>query len=255
MRRRVIVSSSSTNTSKSCPGSKCNCSRTALGRTIWPFFERTVVIVGKSYARRGIWPSSIIVILRPGALMPGDDCDFWPPWIFDAPAAPASDCGLVWAAVGVGFGVGDVFGSWGAGLGAAECGDHRDGRSWLGGCRLPHRVIEVPVLHFSANDAAARQVMAGQPVETSAQVASHPSDSDELSRIGRSRLLTRCCTADARPYFIAVEPPSALSEFPAGSWVAVTGSIGYCREAGGYGSVIHATRINLVPRPATLILK
>ena len=49
MRRSTMVSSSSTNTSKSCPGSKCNCSRTALGRTIWPFLESTVVIVGKSY--------------------------------------------------------------------------------------------------------------------------------------------------------------------------------------------------------------
>lgn len=46
---RTIVSSSWTLISKSSPGSKCRLSRTAAGRTIWPFFDITVVMVRLSY--------------------------------------------------------------------------------------------------------------------------------------------------------------------------------------------------------------
>ncbi len=49
MRRRMIVSSSSMATSKSSPGARSRARRTAAGSTIWPFWDRTVVTVGKSY--------------------------------------------------------------------------------------------------------------------------------------------------------------------------------------------------------------
>lgn len=52
-RRSVRAFSSSTKTSKSSPGDSSSCWRMARGRTTWPFWDKTVVMVRKSYSHRG----------------------------------------------------------------------------------------------------------------------------------------------------------------------------------------------------------
>jgi hypothetical protein len=113
-------------------------------------------------------------------------------------------------------------------------------------------LMEVPSLYFSAGDPAARQVIEGQSVETTAQLRPDPSY-PALFQLTRS--LTRCCSADSRAYSIVVEPATAMPSLPDGAWVSVTGTISYRREIGGYGPVIHSATIHQVPPPAIPILK
>lgn len=113
-------------------------------------------------------------------------------------------------------------------------------------------VIEVPTLHYSASDPAARQVMDGQPVETLAQIAI---GSDSAAELRLSRLLTHCCSADARPFYIATtfsRPPPAIAN---ASWVTVRGRISYQRRLGGYGTVLNVESITETPAPVKPVLQ
>lgn len=118
-------------------------------------------------------------------------------------------------------------------------------------------VIEVPTLHFSTYDAAARQVMAGRPVETMAQIAFHTAGADGTIRFRLSRLLTRCCSADARPYFVTASLVSPSGNPPfcsSGSWVTVRGHIAYEWQTGGFGAVIAVESITETSPPPNPVL-
>lgn len=109
-------------------------------------------------------------------------------------------------------------------------------------------VMEVPTLHFSAADAAARRIMDGQRVETVAQLLS----GDTGPRL--SRRLTRCCTADAREFSVAAVLPPDFNAGTAGTWVKAAGRLRYRREIGGFAAVLEITSITEVPPPANPVL-
>lgn len=110
-------------------------------------------------------------------------------------------------------------------------------------------LMEVPTLHFSAADAAARQVIEGRQVETLAQFSSGQTG----PRL--SRRLTRCCTADAREFSVTAVLTPALTATAAGTWVKATGRIRYRREIGGFVAVLEITSITEAAPPANPVLQ
>ena len=113
-------------------------------------------------------------------------------------------------------------------------------------------VIEVPTLHFSASDAAAREVMDGQPVETVAQIASGSGSAADLRL---SRLLTHCCSADAHPFYIAASSARPLPALANSAWVTVRGRISYQRQIGGFGTVLNVESITETTAPVNPVLQ
>lgn len=113
-------------------------------------------------------------------------------------------------------------------------------------------VIEVPTLHFAANDPAARRVMEGQRVETVAQIAPGRTDKSELRLV---RLLTRCCSADARPFHITASIAGKPPSFANAAWVKVRGRIGYHRVWDGFGAVLHVESVTETSAPLDWILR
>lgn len=113
-------------------------------------------------------------------------------------------------------------------------------------------VIEVPTLHFSASDPAARQVMDGQPVETLAQIATSNGSVVDLSL---SRLLTHCCSADARPFYIGTSFSGPAPALGNASWVKVRGRIAYQRRSGGFRTVLNVESVTQAPAPLHPVLQ
>jgi len=125
--------------------------------------------------------------------------------------------------------------------------------------QLPQRAsgtfaMEVPTLSFSAGDAAARQVIEGQSIETTAQITSRPSN-PACATLSRS--LTRCCASDARSYTLTAELPTPHPLFPDGAWVTVTGTLHYTREIGdfSFSPMIRVLSMQMVPPPAQTVLQ
>jgi hypothetical protein len=113
-------------------------------------------------------------------------------------------------------------------------------------------LVEVPTLHFSASDPAARSVIEGQSVETTAQLHRSPLH-PALTTLARS--LTHCCTADARDFTIPLELPGEDPLLPDGAWVIVTGTIRYRPDPAGYRAVLCAKNIRVTDPPLNPLLK
>lgn len=107
-------------------------------------------------------------------------------------------------------------------------------------------LVDVPTLRFSASDPAARSVIEGQSVETTAQLCRNPSD-PSLTTLSRS--LTHCCSADARHFAIPVRFQGTHPSLPYGAWVTVTGTVAYHHDPAGYHAVLSASHISLTIPP------
>ena len=113
-------------------------------------------------------------------------------------------------------------------------------------------LMEIPTLYFSAGDAAARQVIEGQNVETTAQFRRAGTG---IAAPRLTRRLTRCCSADAQEFCITAAEPARLPAFAEGTWVKAMGRMQYRREVGGFGAVLEIATISEVPPPATPVLQ
>ena len=102
-------------------------------------------------------------------------------------------------------------------------------------------LLEVPEIYYTAGDKEVQGVLAGQSVETIAQVLPEKLNNPEGKRVRIFRLLIQCCAADARPFSIPVEFEDKAPEFKEMTWVKVTGKMSYKSEGGQTVPVLIAT--------------
>ena len=111
-------------------------------------------------------------------------------------------------------------------------------------------MIEVPEIFFTAGDKEVQRVLAGQPVETTAQVSNA-----DGKRLRVFRQLTQCCASDARSYSIAVELAGNAPVLKALSWVKLVGTVSYKQEDGKTVPFFVAIKITPIEQPEQPILK
>lgn len=110
-------------------------------------------------------------------------------------------------------------------------------------------ILEVPEIYYTAGDLEVQGVLAGQSIETIAQVMPEKVNNDEGHRLRIFRLLVQCCAADARPYSIPVDFGKAAPELEEMTWVKVVGKISYPKEGGQVVPLIEARSIEEAAEP------
>lgn len=88
-------------------------------------------------------------------------------------------------------------------------------------------ILEVPELYYTAGDKEVQAVLAGQAVETVAQVLPEKVNNADGKRLRIFRLQIQCCAADARPYSIPVQFADKAPAFKDMTWVKVAGKMSY----------------------------
>jgi hypothetical protein len=111
-------------------------------------------------------------------------------------------------------------------------------------------MLEVPELYYTAGDKEVQGVLAGQPVETIAQVLPEKVHNEKGTRLRIFRLLIQCCAADARPYSIPVEFGKTAPAIKDMTWVKVTGKMSYKKEGDQTVPIIEATSMTPTDEPA-----
>ena len=110
-------------------------------------------------------------------------------------------------------------------------------------------VLEVPEIYYTAGDKEVQGVLAGQPIETIAQVLPEKVHNENGTRLRIFRLSVQCCAADARPYSIPVEFGKEPPKFKDMSWVKVTGKMSYIKEGEQIVPVLEATAMTEAAEP------
>ena len=115
-------------------------------------------------------------------------------------------------------------------------------------------ILEVPELYYTAGDKEVQSVLAGQSVETTAQVMPEKVNNEDGKRLRILRMLVQCCAADARPYSVPVEFSEKAPTFKDMTWVKVIGIMGYKQEGGQLVPVIQAKDIKETTAPDNAML-
>ncbi len=115
-------------------------------------------------------------------------------------------------------------------------------------------ILEVPELYYTAGDKEVQGVLAGQSIETTAQVLPEKVNNADGKRLRIFRLLVQCCAADARPYSVPVEFTEKAPTFKDMSWVKVVGKMTYKHENGQTVPVVLATSIKESAAPDNAML-
>lgn len=115
-------------------------------------------------------------------------------------------------------------------------------------------ILEVPELYYTAGDKEVQGVLAGQPVETTAQVLPEKVNNADGKRLRVFRLLVQCCASDARPYSVPVEFAEKAPVLKEMSWVKVVGKMAYRQEGGQTVPLIEATSLKETSAPDNAML-
>jgi len=110
-------------------------------------------------------------------------------------------------------------------------------------------ILEVPELYYTAGDVEVQNVLAGQMVETVAQVLPEKVNNDDGHRVRIFRMLVQCCAADARPYSVPVDFGKTAPEFKDSTWVKVVGKMTYKKEGDQTVPIIEATKVEETTAP------
>ena len=110
-------------------------------------------------------------------------------------------------------------------------------------------ILEVPELYYTAGDKEVQGVLAGQMIETIAQVLPEKVNNEDKKRLRIFRMLVQCCAADARPYSIPVEFAEKAPDFKEMTWVKVTGKMGYKQEGGQTVPMVEVKKIEETTAP------
>ena len=110
-------------------------------------------------------------------------------------------------------------------------------------------ILDVPEIYYTAGDAEVQKVIAGQSIETVAQVLPEKVNNEDGHRLRIFRLLVQCCAADARPYSVPVDFGKKAPDFKEMSWVKVTGKMSFRKEGDQTVPVIEATDIEETTAP------
>ena len=115
-------------------------------------------------------------------------------------------------------------------------------------------LIPVPSLFYSAADEELADVLKGQPIETTGQVAPEIAENDpDGTRLRFYRLFVSCCLADARPIGFSAEFGKAPPEFAQDSWVKIIGEMTYPEQDGRKVPVLKVNTIEAIPEPKDMM--
>ena len=115
-------------------------------------------------------------------------------------------------------------------------------------------ILEVPELYYTAGDKEVQNVLAGEAVETTAQVLPEKANNEDGKRLRIFRLLVQCCAADARPYSVPVEFADKAPVLKDMTWVKVVGKMAYKQENGQTVPMILASTITETAAPDNSML-
>jgi hypothetical protein len=110
-------------------------------------------------------------------------------------------------------------------------------------------ILEVPEIYYTAGDKEVQGVLAGQSIETVAQVLPEKVNNEDGKRLRIFRMLVQCCAADARPYSIPAQFAEKAPEFKEMTWVKVVGKMGYKQEGGQTVPMIEVKKIEETTAP------
>jgi uncharacterized membrane protein YcgQ (UPF0703/DUF1980 family) len=110
-------------------------------------------------------------------------------------------------------------------------------------------ILDVPEIYYTAGDKEVQTVLAGQPVETIAQVLPEKVNNEEGKRLRIFRMLVQCCAADARPYSIPAQFAEKAPDFKDMAWVKIKGKMSYVQEGGQTVPLLEATHIEETTAP------
>jgi hypothetical protein len=110
-------------------------------------------------------------------------------------------------------------------------------------------ILEVPEIYYTAGDKEVQGVLAGQSIETIAQVLPEKVNNEDGKRLRIFRMLVQCCAADARPYSIPAQFAEKAPEFKEMTWVKVVGKMGYKQEGGQTVPMIEVKKIEETTAP------
>lgn len=111
-------------------------------------------------------------------------------------------------------------------------------------------LIPIPSLFYSAADEELADVLQGQPVETTGQVAPEIAENDpQGTRLRLYRLFISCCLADARPIGFSADFGETPPEFAEDTWVKIVGSMHYPEKDGRRVPVLTVDEIEAIPEP------
>ena len=115
-------------------------------------------------------------------------------------------------------------------------------------------ILEVPELYYTAGDKEVQSVLAGQNIETVAQVLPEKVNNADGKRLRVFRLLVQCCASDARPYSVPVEFADKVPVLKEMSWVKLVGKMTYRQEGGQTVPLIEAKTITATTAPDNAML-
>ena len=110
-------------------------------------------------------------------------------------------------------------------------------------------ILDVPEIYYTAGDKEVQTVLAGQSVETVAQVLPEKVNNEDGKRLRIFRMLVQCCAADARPYSIPVQFAEKAPQFKDMTWVKVTGKMRYNKEGDQIVPLLEANQIEETTAP------
>ncbi len=110
-------------------------------------------------------------------------------------------------------------------------------------------ILEVPELYYTGGDLEVQKVLAGQMVETTAQVLPEKVNNENGHRLRIFRMQVQCCAADARPFSVPVDFGKKAPDLKEMSWVKVVGKMSYKKEGEQTVPIIEATNVEETTAP------
>ena len=112
----------------------------------------------------------------------------------------------------------------------------------------------MPSLFYSAADEELAEVLRGQPIETTGQVAPEIAENDpDGTRLRFYRLFVSCCLADARPIGFSADFGKRPPVFAEDSWVKIIGTMIYPEQDGRRVPVLQVDEIEAIPKPKDMM--
>ncbi len=115
-------------------------------------------------------------------------------------------------------------------------------------------ILEVPEIYYTGGDIEVQSVLAGQSVETIAQVLPEKVNNADGRRLRIFRMLVQCCAADARPYSIPVEFDGKAPAYKDMTWVKIVGKMAYEKEGDQTVPVLKAEKVEETTEPENTMI-
>jgi len=115
-------------------------------------------------------------------------------------------------------------------------------------------ILEVPEIYYTGGDIEVQSVLAGQSVETIAQVLPEKVNNADGRRLRIFRMLVQCCAADARPYSIPVEFADKAPPYKDMTWIKIVGKMAYEKDGDQTVPVLKAERVEETAAPENTMI-